>query len=281
MARSSSGNINQRPILLTIGGFDPSSGAGVTADLKVFAAHLAYGMACITGLTVQSTVGVRAVVPVDPDTVAATLQMLSEDVVFSGIKVGMLANEKICEVVNNFLRSLDGVPVVLDPVSRSSSGTDLLDSGGVHFLRERLLGGVDWITPNLAELAELSGLPVAGIEGVAAAARELRRQARGLGNQRLNIVITGGHMDPPDDYLLVSDGEESWIPGVRIDTTATHGTGCAYSSALLCRLVAGDPALVAASRAKAYVSAALLAAYPIGRGKGPMNHLYGLEKQDS
>ena len=122
----------KRPILLTIAGFDPSSGAGVSADLKVFAAHGAYGMACITALTVQSTLGVRAVEPVAAATVAATLEMLAEDVNFSGIKLGMLANGEIAEVVNNFLESLQGVPVVLDPVLRSSSGRDLLDSDGIQ-----------------------------------------------------------------------------------------------------------------------------------------------------
>ena len=270
----------KRPILLTIGGFDPSGGAGVSADLKVFAAHGAYGMACITALTVQSTQGVRAVEPVSAGTVAATLEMLAEDVTFSGIKLGMLANGEIVEVINNFLDSRASVPVVLDPVLRSSSGRDLLDSGGIRILGDRLLARVDWITPNLDELAELTNLPVAGAEEVPVAARELRQRARDLGNDRLNIVVTGGHLYPPDDYLLTSDDEGTWISGDRVDTNATHGTGCAFSSALLCWLAVGDSPQVSASRAKDYVTAALRAAYPIGRGKGPMNHLYRLANED-
>jgi hydroxymethylpyrimidine/phosphomethylpyrimidine kinase len=275
-ARPSSSDVAKRPILLTIAGFDPSAGAGVSADLKVFAAHGAYGMACITALTIQSTVGVGAVEPVTDAIVAATLEMLAADVTFSGIKLGMLANGEIAEVINNFLKSLPGTPVVLDPVLRSSSGLDLLDSGGVQVLRQKLLARVDWITPNLDELGELTGASVAGAAEIPIAAEKLRQSARELGNDRLNIVVTGGHLDPPDDYLLRADGEGSWIPGQRVETKATHGTGCAFSSALLCQLAAGESPLEAASRAKSYVTGAMLAAYPVGRGKGPMNHLYML-----
>ena len=146
-------------------------------------------------------------------------------------------------------------------------------------LRERLLRRVDWITPNLDELAELTGLPVAGAGEVPPAAAELRRLAREAGNDRLNIVVTGGHLDPPDDYLLMADGSSCWIPGRRVETKATHGTGCAFSSALLCRLVAGDLPLDAVRRAKDYVTSAMLAAYPVGGGNGPMNHLYKLEAE--
>jgi hydroxymethylpyrimidine/phosphomethylpyrimidine kinase len=269
----------RRPILLTIAGFDPSSGAGASADLKVFAAHGAYGMACLTALTVQSTRGVRAVEPVAATTVAATLEMLAEDVTFAGIKLGMLANAEIARVVNNFLDVQKGVPAVLDPVLRSSSGRDLLGSEGIRFLRERLVARVHWITPNLDELAELTGLPVVRADDVSGAAAELRRLAREAGNDRLNIVVTGGHLDPPDDHVLMADGNSCWIPGRRIQTKATHGTGCAFSSALLCGLVAGDLPVAAVRRAKDYVTSAMFAAYPVGGGHGPMNHLYRLEAE--
>ena len=277
--KAASTNSAKRPILLTIAGFDPSSGAGVSADLKVFAAHSAYGMACITALTEQSTLGVRAVEPVAAATVAATLDMLAEDVTFAGIKLGMLANGETTGVVNIFLNSLLGVPVVLDPVLRSSSGQNLLDSDGIQVLLARLLRRVDWITPNLDELEELTGMPVAHAGEVPAAAAELQRLAQHIGNKGLNIVVTGGHLDTPDDYLLTCDGDSLWIAGERIHTTATHGTGCAFSSALLCRLVAGDLPADAVKGAKDYVTGAMLAAYPIGGGKGPMNHLFRLEAE--
>jgi hydroxymethylpyrimidine/phosphomethylpyrimidine kinase len=183
--------VARRPVALTIAGFDPSSGAGVTADLKVFISHRIYGMACITGLTVQSTQGVRAVEPVAASTVAATLQMLAEDVSFSGIKVGMLATAEIADTVADFLDSVPGIPVVLDPVLRSSSGRELLTAGGVAVLRERLLDRIDWITPNREELEILTGSPVSRREEVPAAAERLRELALQAGNGRLRLVVTG------------------------------------------------------------------------------------------
>jgi hydroxymethylpyrimidine/phosphomethylpyrimidine kinase len=205
--------------------------------------------------------------------------MLAEDVDFAGIKLGMLANGEIARAVNIFLKCHENVPVVLDPVIRSSSGRSLLDLDGVSVIREQLLARVEWITPNLDELAVLAGMPIAAAEDVPRGAAELRRLAREAGNKRLSIVVTGGHLDPPDDYLLSADGEQVWIPGRRIQTRATHGTGCAFSSALLCRLATGNLPEVAVRRAKKYVAAAMAAAYPIGGGKGPMNHLYRLEAE--
>src|SRR5277367_551787 len=152
--------------VLTIAGFDPSSGAGVTADLMVFAAHGLFGVSCVTGLTVQSTVGVRAVVPVSVGVVHETLDCLQSDLPLAGIKIGMLATAANVAMVADFLEMLRDekrrVPVVLDPVVRSSSGKELLDKEGVAVLRERLLPVVDWVTPNLEELGVLTGLCVRG-----------------------------------------------------------------------------------------------------------------------
>lgn len=139
--------------VLTIAGFDPSSGAGVTADLMVFAAHGLFGTSCITGLTVQSTVGVRLSVPVVTELVQETLECLVSDLPPVGVKIGMLGMGATVEVVAEFLEGLRAggrrVPVVLDPVLRSSLGRELLDAAGVEVLRERLLPVVDWVTPNV------------------------------------------------------------------------------------------------------------------------------------
>ncbi|AXC14625.1 Hydroxymethylpyrimidine phosphate kinase ThiD [Acidisarcina polymorpha] len=270
-----------RPVALSIAGFDPSSGAGMTADLKVFAAFDLYGMSCITALTVQSTQGVRSIEPVSPATVSATLNMLSEDVTFSGIKLGMLADRNICEAVAKFLEASPETLVVLDPVFRSSSGRELLEPAGVSFLRERLLRQVDWVTPNLEELSVLSGISVSKAEDVPPAAARLQDLASNSRRERLNVLVTGGHLDRPNDFLLTGDGEAEWISGDRVQTNSTHGTGCALSSALLCRLILGDAPFTAASRAKDYVTAALQSAYPVGKGKGPMNHLFNCNFRDS
>lgn len=260
-------------IALAIAGFDPSSGAGITADLKVFAAHGVYGLTAITALTVQSTQGVRRVEPVSPKLLRETLDCLAEDLEISGLKIGMLATVENVDTVSDFL-ARSGIPagkVVLDPVLRSSSGHELLSEEGLKQLKNKLLSQVGWITPNTSELAILAGMPVPNREAVPEAVAQLAANYPGL-----NLVVTGGHLDPPDDYLRTADGVGQWFSGQRIQTNATHGTGCAFSSALLARLLAADPPAQAASAAKAYVVEAIKAAQPIGRGKGPLHHLYRL-----
>ena len=271
------------PTVLTIAGFDPSSGAGVTADLMVFAAHGLFGTACITALTVQSTLGVRSSHPTPGSVVAATLDCLLTDLPPAGIKIGMMSDvdnvNRICDYLIQIRETHEGlrpVAVVLDPVLRSTSGRELLGPAGVRLLRERLLPLVDWITPNLQELAVLSGLPVVLPNDLPPASRALRSEVAGRSSRRLGILATGGHLDPPDDFLLAPTGEEAWLRGERVDTQATHGTGCAFSSAFLSRLVLGDPPHAAAQAAKTYVTGALRTAERRGAGNGPMNLLWPL-----
>jgi hydroxymethylpyrimidine/phosphomethylpyrimidine kinase len=143
------------PVALTIAGFDPGSGAGISADLKTFAAHGVYGVACISALTVQSTQGVKRVVPVEPTLVRQTLDCLAGDVSLSGVKIGMLGSSGVVGEVSSFLASQSKTiargRIVLDPVLRSTSGAPLIDPGGVGLIREELLQRVGWVTPNLDE----------------------------------------------------------------------------------------------------------------------------------
>jgi len=265
------------PVALTIAGFDPGSGAGITADLKTFAAHGIYGVACISAMTVQSTLGVRAVEPLPALLVRQTLDCLAEDLSLSGIKIGMLGSSAVVSEVSSFLTAQSGtIPrerIVLDPVLRSTSGTALIDEDGVRIIREELLPRVGWITPNVDELAVLAG-GSPDREEVPAAAARLQAIAARLGNDALNVVVTGGHLSRPDDFLLTASGAGNWLAGEKIITNATHGTGCAFSSALLCELISSRSPEQAVAAAKAYVTEALRSAYPIGKGKGPMNHLF-------
>src|ERR1700678_4236919 len=133
---------HSRPVALTIAGFDPGSGAGITADLKTFAAHRIYGVACMSALTVQSTLGVRAVEPLSAMLVRQTLKCLAEDLSLSGIKIGMLGSSAVVCEVSSFLTARSGtIPlerIVLDPVLRSTSGTALIDLDGLRLIREEL-----------------------------------------------------------------------------------------------------------------------------------------------
>jgi hydroxymethylpyrimidine/phosphomethylpyrimidine kinase len=263
-----------RPVVLTIAGFDPSSGAGITADLKVFSAHRLYGVAAVTALTVQSTQGVRRTEPVDPAILEETLSCLANDGPIEGVKIGMLATATNVVAVAAFLRN-SRVPrgrVVLDPVIRSSSGRELLDREGVDRLRGELLPLVGWVTPNVEELAGLISRPVSGAGDVPRAAAALQSDCPGL-----NVIATGGHLNPPNDFLQMADGAEHWFVGEWIETSATHGTGCAFSSALLALLVEGKTEIAAVSGAKEYVRKAMRAAWRVGKGRGPLHHLFSLE----
>ena len=258
--------------VLTIAGFDPSSGAGITADLKTIRAHHLYGISCITCLTVQSTQGVKRLETVSPGLVRETLDTLVEDIPPAAVKIGMLGAGPVASVVAEFLRKTQLRNVVLDPVLRSSSGAALLDESGLQVLRNELLGMVDVITPNIDEAALLTGLPVRSEADMVEACREFRRMTA------KNIVITGGHLAEPVDVLM---GEATGLAAKvyrheRIATRSTHGTGCAYSTAIACNLAQGIPLagteLDAIFLAGRYVNSALREAYAVGKGAGPINH---------
>jgi hydroxymethylpyrimidine/phosphomethylpyrimidine kinase len=230
------------PAVLTIAGYDPSSGAGVTADLQVFTSHGVLGVSAVTALTVQAKSGVRRAEPVSARLLQETLELLAETGSIGGVKIGMLATAELARVVTKFLGQL-GISrdrVVLDPVIRSSSGAELLDPEGVRWMREEMLPRIGWITPNVDEAGILAGKgePVPK-EEVPVVAQRLA----GMGDGGLNVVVTGGHLEPPDDFLRTSEGEEFWFPGKRVEARGvhgSHGTGCVFSSALLCRLMLGD-----------------------------------------
>src|SRR5580700_7191422 len=151
------------PVVLTIAGFDPSSGAGVTADIKTIAAHECFGVSCITALTVQSTLGVRRVEGVDPKIVAETLHALVSDFAVEAVHIGMLGNAEVVAVVADFLGKARLPHVVLDPILKSSSGADLLDAAGTQLLIERLIPLAEVITPNLGEAGVLTGSAITNL----------------------------------------------------------------------------------------------------------------------
>jgi len=247
------------PAVLTIAGYDPSSGAGVTADLEVFRNHGVLGVSAVTALTIQARSGVRRVEPVHPALLLETLELLSNQVEITGVKIGMLARVELAATVTKFLSS-SRIPrerVVLDPVIRSTSGAELLDPEGVRLLCDELLPRVGWVTPNVDEAAVLAEKETSDRENVP----ELARRIAKMGAPGLNVVVTGGHLDPPDDFLLEAGGVETWLPGTRVEATSphgTHGTGCVFSSALLCRLVLGDAPVDAVRGAKEAVVRRLL-----------------------
>jgi hydroxymethylpyrimidine/phosphomethylpyrimidine kinase len=278
-------------IILTIAGFDPSSGAGVTADIKTIAAHGCYGVACITAMTVQSTSGVRRVEPGDPALISDTLEELVADLDIAAVHIGMLGSGKVVKAVADFLSgpasrlvnrsaSLPGkarLPnIVLDPILKSSSGAELLDAAGTRVLIERLIPLADVITPNVDEAAVITGIPVRDIEEMKAAAAKLHEMGASA------LVITGGHLEKAIDLLSFTTKrgiEQEIFKAERQRSNSTHGTGCAFATAMACHLALDRGLAEAALLAKTYVTAAISNGHPLGRGTGPVNHLYRMGQQ--
>jgi hydroxymethylpyrimidine/phosphomethylpyrimidine kinase len=255
------------PVVLSIAGFDPSSGAGIAADLKTFAAHCCYGVAALTALTVQNTQGVTAVYPTDPVVLKDTIAALLADAHVKTIKVGMLANRANAEVVGEVLESNPALPSVLDPVIRSSGGKDLADAACFEILREQLIKRAHVITPNLFEASAMTGLRVESQEAMKAAAHRLVEMGARA------VVVTGGHLDKPTDVLFDGSALEVFT-GDHVKPDNTHGAGCTFASAIAANLALGRQLRDAVVLAKAYVTEAIRKAYLVGPGRVPLNHLY-------
>jgi hydroxymethylpyrimidine/phosphomethylpyrimidine kinase len=214
------------PVVLTIAGFDPSSGAGVTADIKAIAAHGCYGIAAITAMTVQSTAGVRRLSPVDPGLLSETLDELAADMTVSAVHIGMQGSGEIAARVAAFLERVKPQKVVLDPILKSSSGASLLDDSGISILKERLLPLATVITPNIDEATALTGIPIQSVADMKLAARRLQE----MGAQ--SVVVTGGHLEAAIDLLCEKGQPAQTFRSHRVPSKNTHGTGCAFSTAI-------------------------------------------------
>ena len=276
------------PVVLSIAGFDPSSGAGVTADIKTIAAHGCYGIACITAMTVQSTSGVKKVAPSDPSLVAETLEELIEDVEIAAVRIGMLGSGKVAKAIADFLEvSKKGASgnrsgksrlpnVVLDPILKSSSGADLLDLPGTRIIIERLIPIADVVTPNVDEASTITGLKVQELDEMKAAASKLHEMGATA------VVVTGGHLDKAIDLLSFTTKrgvEQEIFKAERQRSNSTHGTGCAFATAMACHLALDRGLAEAALLSKTYVTAAISYGHPLGKGVGPVHHLYRMSQQ--
>jgi hydroxymethylpyrimidine/phosphomethylpyrimidine kinase len=264
------------PVVLTVAGFDPSSGAGVTADVKTIAAHGCYGVSCITALTVQSTMGVKRIEAVKPDLMTETLEELVSDVEIAAVHVGMLGAAKVGRALCDFLEKSRLPNIVLDPVIRSSSGADLTGGSGLQLLIDRLMPLATVMTPNIEEAAVLTGLEVTNLEQMRLAATRLHAMGAS------SVVITGGHLEQAIDLLSFAGStgpQQEVFKSPRHQSNSTHGTGCAFATAMACHLARGRGLPEAVLLSKAYVAAAIANAHPLGRGIGPVHHLYRMHQQ--
>ena len=259
--------------MLSIAGYDPSSGAGVTADIKTIAAHGCFGMTCITALTVQTTQGVSRVQAVSGKLVADTLEELAFDVAWRRSGSGCWAQARWPRRWRQFLeRSAPLRNVVLDPVLKSSSGADLLDKRGIEMVQARLLKLADVVTPNTDEAAALTGIKVESLYGMKKAAAKLHEMG----------ATGGGHYRrPPEGASGFAErrAQADWrLRARRSSRTRRTARAVPLPPSLACNLARGFDLKDSVQSAGQYVRRAIARAYPVGKGTGPINHLYGMRE---
>lgn len=264
------------PNTLSIAGVDPSGGAGILADVKTMSALGAYGCAVVAALTAQNTQGVTAIASVAPEFVGQQIDTLFADVRIDAVKIGMLGQRAVTIVVAEKLAKWLPTHVVLDPVMIAKSGDHLLEREAVGALREALLPQATMLTPNLPEAGVLlDERPVETIKEMRRVAERLRNIMAYSGHRW--VMLKGGHLPGNDTIDLLYDGDRMIeLPGQRIETRNTHGTGCTLSAALAALLPQLDDVPEAARQAKAYLSEAIRQAdrLQVGSGHGPTHHFH-------
>ena len=252
-------------VALTIAGSDSGAGAGIQADLKTFAALGVYGTTAITAVTAQNTRGVRAVFSLPPAIVAAQIDAVCDDFNVAAIKIGMLPNLQIVDVVADALRRHRPPFVVLDPVMIASSGDALIGPDVASAMKARLFPLVDCLTPNLSEAASLLGRETAHDE---TAMMEQGFALLALGPRA--VLMKGGHLESDEAVdILITVAERRRYAGARIASRNLHGTGCTLSAALAAYIVQGRQLAAAAEEAKAFVARAIEAGRDLTLGSGP------------
>lgn len=251
--------------VLTIAGSDSGGGAGIQADLKTMLACGVHGMSVVTAVTAQNSLGVQGYWELPPIAVRAQLDSVLGDIGVDAVKTGMLASSELVLLVAGVVRDLD-VPVVVDPVGVSKHGDSLLASDAVEALRDELIPVATVVTPNLFEVAQLTGVKVADESGLRRAAEAVHA----LGSQW--VLVKGGHL-PGEAVDLLFDGESCFeFRSARYDNRHTHGTGCTLASAIASYLAQGASMPDAVAAAKRYVTGAIANGFALGSGIGPVDH---------
>lgn len=261
--------------VLTIAGSDSGGGAGIQADLKVFAARGVFGTSALTAITAQNTTGVQGVFELPADFVSQQIDSVMSDIGADAWKTGMLSNAQIIRAVANRARHHGVQRLVVDPVMVAAGGHPLLRPEARDALKQALLPLAYVVTPNHHEAQVLTGLEVRTLDDMRQAAKAIHHMGA------RHVVVKGGHLPHTADAVdVLYDGQVfTEFSAPRVNTPNTHGTGCTFASAIAAELAKGYGAREAVQRAKAYLTAALKAAINlhIGHGHGPLNHFLGQE----
>ena len=256
---------------LTIAGSDSSGGAGIQADIKTMTANGVYATSAITALTAQNTTGVYGILESTPEFLANQLDCVSTDIFPDAVKTGMVSSTALIAVIADKLRQYKARNIVVDPVMVATSGARLISEEAVDALKEKLLPLATLLTPNIPEAEVLSGMTISDPAGMERAARAISEQ------YGCAVLCKGGHQISDADDLLWRNGAGVWFRGRRIQNSNTHGTGCTLSSAIAANLAKGYDLDRSVQRAKDYISGALAAMLDLGKGSGPMDHMFDLK----
>ncbi|MBD0419176.1 bifunctional hydroxymethylpyrimidine kinase/phosphomethylpyrimidine kinase [Streptomyces sp. TRM S81-3] len=262
------------PTVLTVAGSDSGGGAGIQADLKTMLALGTHGMSVLTAVTAQNSLGVQGAWELPVEAVRAQYRSVVDDIGVQAVKTGMLSSAELVETVAELIGATDA-PAVIDPVGVSKHGDALLAASALDSVRTKLLPVATVATPNLDEVAQITGIRVESEDGLRrAAAAVLEFGPRW-------VLIKGGHL-PGDAVDLLTDGtEEHWLRAPRHDNRHTHGTGCTLASAIACGLAKGHTVPEAVTAAKEYVTGAIAAGFALGGGIGPVDHGWALGRDAS
>ncbi len=263
----------QTPIVLTIAGSDSGGGAGIQADIKAISATGSYACSVITAITSQNTQGVSAIFPIPLEHVASQLDAVFTDLNIVAVKIGMLADSNIIEVVASKIKQYQPQHLIVDPVMVATSGDLLLEQSAISTLKSQLLPLADIITPNLPEGAALTEQSVPQSEqAMNAMIADLRALGAGA------VLLKGGHLehDQNSNDLLITRDSVELISAKRHATKNTHGTGCTLSSAIASYLAQGNDVTQSVKLAKEYISQAIAHAdeLAVGQGHGPVHHFF-------
>lgn len=263
----------KKPTALTIAGSDSGGGAGIQADIKTMTMNGVFAMSAVTALTAQNTTGVSAIMDVTPDFLKAQLDAVFTDIPPDAVKIGMVSSAELIETIAEKLQEYNAKNIVLDPVMVATSGARLISEDAVAVLCSRLIPLASLITPNIPEAEVLrKGRTIRSAADMEQAAKEIYEKFGCC------VLLKGGHQISDANDLLFDGSGAKWFYGRRIDNPNTHGTGCTLSSAICAGLARGLSLEQAVEAGKAYVSGALEAMLDLGKGSGPMDHAFLLDK---
>lgn len=255
---------------LTIAGSDSSGGAGIQADIKTMTANGVYAMSAITALTAQNTTGVAAIMEVTPEFLGKQLNSIFTDIYPDAVKIGMVSSAILIETISERLEFYNAKNIVVDPVMVSTSGSKLLQDDAIETLKKSLFRQAALLTPNIPEASVLTGISIANDADMIKAAEIISKE------YGCAVLCKGGHSINDANDLLYHNNMYRWLVGEKINNKNTHGTGCTLSSAIACGLAKGMDLEMSIQLAKDYISGALKAMLDLGKGSGPLNHMWNI-----